>query len=64
MPYYDKTSDVMKDNLGPEGLLFTTNSKSYIGDNKDDIDNNIYMSPNNSLHEDNNIFILITKFSK
>ena len=56
MPYYDKTSDVMKDNLGPEGLLFTTNSKSYIGDNKDDIDNNIYMSPNNSLHEDNNIF--------
>ena len=56
IPYYDKTSDVMRDNLGPEGLLFTTNSKSYIGDNKDDIDNNIYMSPNNSLHEDNNIF--------
>ena len=56
MPYYDKTSDVMKDNLGPEGLLFTTNSKSYIGDNKDDIDNNIYMSPNNSLHGDNNFF--------
>ena len=46
MPYYDKTSDVMKDKLGPEGMLFTTESKSYIGDNKDDIDNNIYMSPN------------------
>lgn len=56
MPYYDKTSDVMKDNLGPEGLLYTTDSKSYIGDNKNDIDNNIYMSHNNSLHEDNNIF--------
>ena len=56
MPYYDKTSDVMRNNFGPEGLLYTTDSKSYIGDNKDDIDNNIYMSPNNSLHEDNNIF--------
>ena len=56
LPYYDKTSDVMRNNLGPEGLLYTTDSKSYIGDNKDDIDNNIYMSPNNSLHEDNNIF--------
>ena len=56
MPYYDKTSDVMRNNFGPEGMLYTTDSKSYIGDNKDDIDNNIYMSPNNSLHEDNNIF--------
>lgn len=56
LPYYDKTSDVMKDKLGPEGLLYATDSKSYIGDNKNDIDNNIYMSPNNSLHEDNNIF--------
>ncbi len=56
LPYYDKTSDVMKDKLGPEGLLFTTDSKSYIGDNKNDIDNNIYMSPNNSLHGDNNFF--------
>ena len=46
LPYYDKTSDVMKDKLGPEGMLYTTDSKSYIGDNKDDIDNNIYMSPN------------------
>ena len=54
LPYYDKTSDVMRNNLGPEGLLYTTDSKSYIGDNKDDIDNNIYMSPNSSLHEDNN----------
>ena len=58
LPYYDKTSDVMRDNIGPEGIIFTTKSKSYISENKDDKDNNIYISSNNSLHEDNNLFEL------
>ena len=58
IPYYDKTSDVMKDNLGPEGLLFTTESKSksYICENKDNKDNNVYKSFDNSFNKENNLF--------
>ena len=58
MPYYDKTSDVMKDKLGPEGMLFTTESKSksYICENKDNKDNNVYKSFDNSFNKENNLF--------
>ena len=58
LPYYDKTSDVMKDKLGPEGMLFTTESKSksYICENKDNKDNNVYKSFDNSFNKENNLF--------
>ena len=58
IPYYDKTSDVMKDKLGPEGMLFTTESKSksYICENKDNKDNNVYKSFDNSFNKENNLF--------
>ena len=58
LPYYDKTSDVMKDKLGPEGMLYTTESKSksYICENKDNKDNNVYKSFDNSFNKENNLF--------
>lgn len=58
LPYYDKTSDVIKDKLGPEGMLFTTESKSksYICENKDNKDNNVYKSFDNSFNKENNLF--------
>ena len=58
LPYYDKTSNVMRDKLGPEGMLFTTESKSksYICENKDNKDNNVYKSFDNSFNKENNLF--------